>query len=94
MFSATMRLEGSAVGKNRREEFVDNVLTVSVGQRLTNNFWGSPRRNPPLSAETPKRSINDLTSTNGDQKVEPKAVQACRLSFKPSGSFAASREMR
>lgn len=29
MFSATMRLEDSAVGKARREEFVDSILTVS-----------------------------------------------------------------
>lgn len=30
LFSATMRLEDSAVDKVRREEFVDSILTVSV----------------------------------------------------------------
>lgn len=34
MFSATMRLDDSVVGKARREEFVESILEVSV---LTNN---------------------------------------------------------
>lgn len=33
MFSATMRLDDSVVDKNRREQFVDSILSVSVFSR-------------------------------------------------------------
>lgn len=40
MFSATMRLDNSATDKNRREQFVDSVLSVSqvVDGRTANNL--------------------------------------------------------
>lgn len=78
MFSATMRLEDSAVDKVRREEFVDSILTVSLKLQSRPETIGLPL-NLPLLKPQPADHL--------PLRVTRKSTQS---PFYPSGALSSS----
>lgn len=73
MFSATMRLEDSAVDKARREQFVDSILDVSL------EYFRAE-----MSPESGRSSESTRRQDNPAESLPTPTSSVCGISFRLS----------